>query len=142
MSRPFFMTLSMLAAFALPGCGGDDCAPVDFAGGGRCSENGDAIVTCDYSMCIEGPYCYEGWFLRETSCPAYASRCVEGAPHEATCVGEILGTCSAAGLVACEDVFTEIRCASDGKGGLALQRGPCAPGARCTNAQTGCDPRF
>ncbi|HRI64586.1 MAG TPA: hypothetical protein PK156_10105 [Polyangium sp.] len=123
----------------------DEC-PADFPGGNICGPDGKTVLSCyEVEDCFEPP-CTEGVFLRESGCPTYAPNCVSDTAGQATCIGEILGTCETPGIVDCEDTFTEIRCADDGSGKLALQRGACLPGALCkvdpASGPSGCDPRY
>ena len=141
----FGLTL-LVSPLALSGCGSEDCAPVDYAGGSKCGPEGKSTLQCNYDFCIEGPICREGWFVHESDCPSFAPACVEAGPHDAICVGEVVGTCANQGAMTCEDAFTMVRCAPDGQGQLTLQRGACAPGARClvddAGVARGCDPPF
>lgn len=125
---------------------GTECDPNVFQGGSKCGSDGETTITCQFSQCIEGPVCYDGWFEREGSCPSFAPTCVEKVALKATCIGEIVGTCNTLGFVTCEDAFTQISCADDGTGKLALQRGACGAGSRCRNDPDafvrGCDPPF
>lgn len=125
------------ACLSLSGAGcGDECAPTDFGGGQACAEDGRFILSCQFIDCFEPP-CGADWVISETPCPPFLPRCMEVAPGDVTCVGEIIGTCSSPGVESCEDVFTQITCADDGTGALRLMRGPCGPGVQCVSPAPG-----
>ena len=143
--RASFRLLGLVAPLAggAAGCG-DECTPLDFAGGYQCSAEPGVYLSC---RLVDGLFGGYHWSVREDACPTSAPTCVESEPGIVACIGEIVGTCSARGFVACADPFTELFCRDDGYGGLALQRGPCAPGARCRDADApsgprGCDPAY
>lgn len=133
----------LLGCLVVSGAGcGEECRPTDFNDGRRCSEDGRFVQSCVYNDCFEPP-CSEGWFIRESPCPTHLPQCVQISPTDVSCVGEVIGTCSKAGVAGCEDAFTQLTCGDDGTGTLRLMRGPCGPGAQCIppgsgSYETGC----
>ena len=144
-----FAVLLLIASTPLLwGCE-DECAPSDFGGGRQCGDEPGLYQSCDFNDCWEGPFCVQRWVISDVYCPSSAHECVQVAPGEIACVGEIIGACSTPGFVRCEDSLTMVSCREDGFGTLTLQRGPCAVGARCYDeaedspeAYPGCHPDF
>jgi hypothetical protein len=125
--------LASLIGLRSLGCGGDECAPTDFGGGQMCGEDDGSILACQFTECIEGPFCNERYVIREDSCPLVAPTCRQSAPGQVVCLGENIGPCTQEGFVRCDDAVTIVTCMLDERGQLFLSRGACDVGQRCSD---------